>query len=199
MESKTATILSLAKGGVFRAKELAPLGIARYRLRDLTASGELKQIGRGLYMSSEAEITENQSLVEVAAKCPKAVFCLLTALRFHDLTTENPESIYMLLPKGWQRPSIPGTMLDVFRASGASYLQGVEEHVFSGVKLKITCPAKTVADCFKFRSSVGVPLAVSALREVWRKKMATPDALWQYAEMCRMTRVMRPYFEAILS
>lgn len=199
MPTASDKILSLAQGRAFRAKELAPLGIARYRLRELVEAGRLNHLGRGLYMAVDADITEHQSLVEVASRCPKAVFCLLTALRFHGLTTENPESIYLLLPKGWQRPLISHTMLDVFWASGESYSEGTEEHLVSGVSLKITSPAKTVADCFKFRSSVGLPVAVEALREVWRKKKATADELWRCAKLCRMTQVMRPYFEAILS
>jgi predicted transcriptional regulator of viral defense system len=199
MVAASDKILSLAQGRVFRAKELTPLGIARYRLRELVEAGRLTHIGRGLYMAADAEITENQSLVEVAAQCHKGVFCLLTALRFHGLTTENPESVYLLLPKGWQRPMISHTMLDVFWASGESYSEGIEEHVISGVTVKATSPAKTVADCFKFRSSIGVPVAVEALREVWQKKKATADELWRFAKICRMTQVMRPYFEAILS
>ena len=191
-------IISLAQGRVLRAKELAPLGIARYHLRDLIEAGRLNRIGRGLYMAAGAEITEHQSLVEVASRSPKAVFCLLTALRFHGLTTENPESVYLLLPKGWQRPMNSTIMLDVFWASGASYSEGIEEHTISGVTVKVTSPAKTVADCFKFRSSIGVPVGVEALREVWQKKKATSDELWRFAKICRMTQVMRPYFDAII-
>lgn len=192
-------IISLAQGRVLRAKELAPLGIARHHLRELVEAGRLNHIGRGLYMADGAEITEHQSLVEVSARCPKAVFCLLTALRFHGLTSENPESLYMLLPKGWQRPAIPKMMLDVFRASGASYSEGIEEHRISGVTVKVTSPAKTVADCFKFRSSIGVPVCVEALREVWHRKKASAHELWRFAKICRMTQVMRPYFDAVLS
>lgn len=191
-------ILSLAQDRVLRAKELAPLGIARYRLRELVEAGWLEKAGRGLYMTTDADITENQSLVEVAARCPKAVFCLLTALRFHDLTSENPQWVYVLLPKGWQRPRITRPTLDVFWASGESYSEGIQEQVINGITVKVTTPAKTVIDCFKYRSSVGIPVAVEALREVWQKRLATADELWRLAKICRMTNLMRPYFDSII-
>jgi predicted transcriptional regulator of viral defense system len=191
-------ILSLAQDRVLRAKDLAPHGIARYRLRELVEAGWLEKAGRGLYLASNADVTENQSLVEVAARCPKAVFCLLTALRFHNLTSENPECVYILLPKGRQRPRITTPTLDVFWASGESYSEGIQEQVINGVTVKVTTPAKTVIDCFKYRSSVGVPLAVEALREVWEKRLATADELWRLAKICRMTNLMRPYFDSII-
>ena len=191
-------ILSLTQDRVIRARELAPLGIARYRLRELVEAGWLEKAGRGLYMKTDADITEHQSLVEVAARCPKAVFCLLTALRFHDLTSENPQPLYILLPKGWQRPRLAKPTLDVSWASGESYSEGIHERIINGVPVKITTPAKTVIDCFKYRSSVGIPLAVEALREVWQKRLATADELWRLAKICRMTNLMRPYFDSIL-
>lgn len=192
-------IRSLAKQGVFRARDLAPVGIPRYRLKELVEGGVLRKTGRGLYMPLNADITEHHSLVQLAARCPKAVVCLLTALRFHDLTTENPEVVYVLLPKGVKRPRITNPQLDVTWASGESYSQGIEEHLMSGVTVRITSVAKTVADCFKYRNKVGIAVAAEALRDAWRKKKASAEELWQAAKVCRMTNIMRPYFDMLVT
>lgn len=192
-------IRSLAKQGVFRARDLAAVGVPRYRLKELVEGGALRKIGRGLYMPKSTDITENHSLVQLAARSPKAVVCLLTALRFHDLTTENPEVIYVLLPKGVKRPRITNPQLDITWASGESYSQGIEEHIMSGVTVKITSAAKTVADCFKYRNKVGIAVAAEALRDAWQKKKASSEGLWQAAKVCRMTNIMRPYFEMLVT
>jgi predicted transcriptional regulator of viral defense system len=149
-------------------------------------------------MRSNTELTEHHSLVEIAARCPKAVFGLVTALSFHNLTTENPETVWMFLPRNSQAPKT-NLMLDIFWASDESYAAGVETHLIEGVPVKITNPAKTVVDCFKFRNRVGIPLAVEALKDAWRQRKVTTRDLCEYAEICRMTNVMRPYFEAIIS
>lgn len=192
-------IRSLAKQGVFRARDLAAVGVPRYRLKELIEGGALRKTGRGLYMPQSADITENHSLVQLAARSPKAVVCLLTALRFHDLTTENPEVIYVLLPKGVKRPRITSPQLDITWASGESYFQGIEEHIMGGVTVKITSAAKTVADCFKYRNKVGIAVAAEALRDAWQKKKASSEELWQAAKVCRMTNIMRPYFDMLVT
>ncbi|MES2598997.1 MAG: type IV toxin-antitoxin system AbiEi family antitoxin domain-containing protein [Verrucomicrobiota bacterium] len=192
-------IRSLARRGVFRARDLAPAGIPRYQLRQWVDSGLLMKTGRGLYMTPEADITEHHSLVQLAARSPQAVVCLLSALRFHGLTTENPEVIYVLLPKGVRPPRLSVPELDVTWASGAGYTHGIQEHRISGVTVRVSSPAKTVADCFKHRSKVGVTVAAEALRDVWKKKQATADELWRAAKACRMMNVMRPYFEMMLT
>jgi len=135
----------------------------------------------------------------VAVRSPKAVICLLSALRFHELTTENPSDVYVLLPVGIQRPRITNPRLEVFWSSPAAYGAGIEEHMISGVKVKITNPAKTVVDCFKYRSKVGINVAVEALRDAWQKKKANATELWKIAKICRMTNVMRPYLESVVS
>ena len=190
-------IRSIAKKGVFRARDLAPVGVPRYRLGELVESGALRRTGRGVYMSQGADITEHHSLIQVAARSPKAVVCLLTALRFHDLTTENPEVVYVLLPKGMKRPRISSPQLDVTWASGDGYSHGIEEHRMSGVTIRVTSPAKTVADCFKYRAKVGIAVAAEALRDAWQKKKASAEELWQAAKVCRMTNIMRPYFDML--
>ena len=112
---------------------------------------------------------------------------------------ENPEVIYVLLPKGVKRPRITNPQLDITWASGESYFQGIEEHIMGGVKVKITSAAKTVADCFKYREKVGIAVAAEALRDAWQKKKASSEELWQAAKVCRMTNIMRPYFDMLVT
>lgn len=150
-------------------------------------------------MALDADVTEHHSLVQVAAKSPKAVVCLLSALRFHGLTTENPEVVYVLLPKGVKEPRNVSLQLDVTRATGDGYSFGIEEHFIEGVKVRVSSPAKTVADCFKYRNKVGSAVAVEALRDAWKKKKASSDELWQAAKACRMMNIMRPYFEMMVT
>jgi predicted transcriptional regulator of viral defense system len=125
------------------------------------------------------------------------VFCLLSALRFHDLTTQSPHDVWIAIgPKAW-RPRVDGPKIRVFRFSGAALTEGVETHTIEGVTVKVYGVAKTVADCFKFRNKVGLDVALEALRESWRERRASMDDLWLYAKVCRVSNVMRPYLEGL--
>lgn len=192
-------VLALARKRIVRPKELEARGLSRIQLRELVDQGLLQKTQRGLYTAKNFAFDEHVSLAEVAARSPKAVVCLLTALRFHELTTENPADVYVMLPVGTQRPRITNPRLDVSWASPLAYASGIEEHVICGVKVKITSPAKTVVDCFKYRSKVGINVAVEALRDAWHKRLVTTDELWRLAKINRMTNVMRPYFESIIA
>lgn len=192
-------VLALARKRIVRPKELEARGLSRIQLRELVDQGLLQKTQRGLYTAKNFAFETHASLAEVAARSPKAVVCLLTALRFHELTTENPADVYVMLPVGTQRPRITNPRLDVSWASPLAYASGIEEHVICGVKVKITSPAKTVVDCFKYRSKVGINVAVEALRDAWHKRLVTTDELWRLATINRMTNVMRPYFESIIA
>jgi len=189
--------IALARKRLLRSRELEARGISRVQLRQLVNQGRLRKTQRGLYTASNAPLHEHESLAEVAARSPKAVICLLSALRFHELTTENPSDVYVLLPAGTQRPHLSNPRLAVFWAAPPAYAAGIEEHRISGVPVKITSAAKTVVDCFKYRNKIGINVAVEALREAWQQKKATADELWKFAKLCRMTNVMRPYFDSI--
>lgn len=199
VEQAKREVLSLARRRLVRSRELEARGLSRVQLRKLVDQGLLQNTHRGLYTTSDAPIDAHVSLAEVAARSPKAVICLLSALRFHELTTENPSDVYVMLPVGTQRPRITNPRLEVFWASPVAYGAGIEEHKISGVKVKITSPTKTVVDCFKYRSKVGVNVAVEALRDAWHKKKATADEIWKLAKLCRMNNVMRPYLESVIS
>lgn len=167
-------------------------------LSRLVESGELVKVGRGLYALPTNEFNEHQSLLETARLVPKGVVCLLSALRFHDLTTQNPFEVWLAIEGESRMPTVEHLPLRVFRFSGPAFAEGIETHEIEGLTLKVYSPAKTVADCFKYRNKIGLDVAIEALRDCWRKKKATMDDLWHFAKVCRMANVMRPYLESLV-
>jgi predicted transcriptional regulator of viral defense system len=140
---------------------------------------------------------EHYSLAEAAKKVPKGVICLLSALNFHNLTTEIPFEVWMTIDvKAWM-PKSDAIPLRIVRFSKEALTAGIEEHIVEGVKVRIYNPAKTVADCFKFRNKIGLDTALESLRECWRQKRCTIDQIWKYAGICRVANVMRPYLDSL--
>jgi predicted transcriptional regulator of viral defense system len=194
--TKVAKVLSLARqAGVIRARDLEPYGIPRAYLARLTETGKLQRLGRGLYMLADSTITTNHSLAEAAKLVPHGIICLLSALRFHGVTTQTPFEVWMAIDNKARAPSAKATPLRIVRFSGDALRAGVETHTIDGVPTKIYCLAKTIADCFKYRNKIGLDVAVEALRESWRARKCTMDELWRYAAICRVTAVMCPYLE----
>jgi predicted transcriptional regulator of viral defense system len=187
--------------GVLHARDLKAQGIPREYLWQLQQRGLLERAGWGIYRQPNWAVTENHSLVEAAQRVPRGVICLLSALRFHDLTTQAPFEVWVAIDRKAHRPnSIRDdhmTPLNIVRFSGEALTKGVEEHTIEGVTVKIYSPAKTVVDCFKYRNKIGIDVAVEALRDCWQKRRASADELWRYAKICRVANVMRPYMEAI--
>jgi predicted transcriptional regulator of viral defense system len=181
-----------------RTHELLGKGVhprTLYRLRD---AGALRQLQRGLYVPADtADPTEHHDLVKVASRSEKAVVCLLSALSFHGLTTQAPREVWIAIPGRAWRPRSENPPVRVFTFSVPSYGAGVETHDLEGVPVRVYSPAKTVADCFKFRSKVGKDVAIEALRETWRQRRATMDELWRFAQVCRVANVIRPYLESL--
>jgi predicted transcriptional regulator of viral defense system len=196
--SRKEQVLTLARRkGVLRPRDLDAPGIPREHLRRLHSEGLLLRPGRGLYVPADARPTENQSLVEACKRVPQGVVCLLSALQFHELTTQAPFEVWMAVAaKAWA-PRVNYPPLRIVRFSGAALTSGVEEHCIGGVPVKVYSPAKTVADCFKYRNKIGLDAALEALRDCWRRRKATMDELWKAASVCRMTNVMRPYLESL--
>jgi len=191
-------LLDLAqRRGILRPRDLEPHGLSRETLRRLTAAGELKRRGRGLYVAAGAALSEHEMLAAASARVPHAVVCLLSALRFHELTTQNPAEVWLAIDRKARAPAQRELPLRIVRFSGKARLKGIEEHEIDGVKIRIYNPAKTVADCFKYRRKIGTDVALEALRDCWRTKRCTMDELWRYAAVCRVTNVMRPYLEAV--
>jgi predicted transcriptional regulator of viral defense system len=185
------------KTGAVRSRDLEARGIPRVYLTRLVRRGRLERVGRGLYRLSDAHATEHRSLAEAAKRVPHGVVCLLSALRFHGLTTQIPFQVWMAIHhKAWA-PRADGPPLRVIRMSGAALESGVETHRIDGVEVRVFSPAKTVADCFKFRSKVGLDVALEALRDYRRAHPAGMGELWRYARTDRVSRVIRPYLEAL--
>jgi predicted transcriptional regulator of viral defense system len=183
--------------GAVRPRDVEAIGIPRKYLSRLVERGQVERVGRGLYMAADAEWGPHHALAEVASRVPQGVICLLSALRFHELTSELPREVWMAVDvKAWP-PHIAPLPLRLVRFSGAALTAGVEAHVVEGVPVRITSAAKTVVDCFKYRNKIGVDVAVEALRDCRRKRACAGDELRRYAAICRMTNVMRPYLEAV--
>jgi len=186
--------------GIARGRDFDAAGVPRVYLQRLRDEGVLEQVGRGLYKLAGSEVASATSLAEAVRIQPKGVIGLLSALQFHNLTTQTPHAVWMLLgPKDWA-PTNPSVSLKIVRASGDALTAGVETHKIDGVPVPITSPAKTVADCFKHRNKIGLDVAIEALRDLIksRKGRAGLNELWRYAEIDRVQTVMRPYIEAMV-
>lgn len=198
MDTTAERLIDLARSqGLIRPCDLAPLGIPRVSLTRAVRRGQLERVGRGLYGLPGREVSAHGSLAEVARRVPKGVVCLLSALRFHDLTTQAPFEVWLAIENKALAPKLDFPPLRVVRFSGAALTEGVEEHVVDGVTIRVTGVAKTVADCFKYRNKIGLDVALEALREAWHEKRMTSDDIWRYAKICRVANVMRPYLDSL--
>lgn len=195
IESRLRAILQGVS--LIRTRDLETQGLSRNQIQRMAERGLLEKVGRGLYRNPEANLSERADLVQAARRVPGGVLCLLSALRFHGLTTQNPFEVWMAVgSKAWRpRPAHPP--LRLLYLNPASLREGVEEHVVDGERIKVFSAARTVVDCFRFRSKVGTDTAVEALRDYRRRHPKALDAVWRQAERARMTRVMTPYLEAL--
>jgi predicted transcriptional regulator of viral defense system len=194
----TQRILDLVgQKGLLRASDLDAIDAPRVVLTRLTAAGQLEKVERGLYRLPDAQVSEFESLATIATKVPQAVFCLLTALQFHELTTQLPRQLWIAMPRGSHPPRIDYPPLKMVQFTGEAYTAGVEEVVRDGFKLRVYGVAKTVADCFKHRNKIGLDVALEALKDARSRHKASVDDIWRYAKVCRVANVMRPYLESI--
>lgn len=187
----------LSKEGIARSRDLEAAGISRTQVRRLLAQGVLERLGRGLYRDPGAPVTGNADLIQAARQVPSAVVCLLSALRFHGMTTQNPFEVWLALPRGAWRPRRSHPPMRFVFVSGSSYEVGIEEHRLGGTRVRVFSAAKTVADCFKFRNKLGTDVAAEALRAFREAHPRQMEELWRCAEADRVQRVMRPYLEAL--
>jgi predicted transcriptional regulator of viral defense system len=193
-----ATVTELGRQrGLLRASDFASRGVSRVAVQRLCERGVLRQLERGLYSLADAEITEHHTLAETARRVPSGVICLLSALRFHEMTTQNPFEVWLALDRKARKPKADGLPLQIVRFSGKALTFGVEEHVIEGVPVRMTSPAKAVVDCFKYRNKIGVDVAVEALASYRRERRGTIDELLRAATVDRVARVIRPYVEAM--
>jgi len=196
-EKQNQILLIAQKKGIIRARDLDAYDIPREHLRRLVRKGKLIQIGRGWYINPGSEISENRSLVEVSLKIPNGTICLLSALRYHGLTTQNPHKVWIAIDPKARKPVLQNFPIHIVRFSGDALVRGVENRVIEGKNIKLYNPGKTVADCFKYRNKIGTDVAVEALKECLNQNKSNMDAIWDYAKVCRVRNVMMPYLESI--
>lgn len=194
-----ARLLALARRrGVITARDAARAGIHSQQLTRLVSDGALQRITRGHYRLATRPITENHALAVVARAVPRGVICLLSALGFHEIGTQLPSDVWVAIERGARQPALQDPPLRVVRFTGAAFSEGIETHRVEGETVRIFSVAKTLADLFKHRSNVGLDVALEALREAWRERKFTMEALDRAARVCRVERVMRPYVEAVV-
>lgn len=182
--------------GIARTRDLEAEGISRLLLARLVADGLAERQARGIYVAADHRPTAEHTLAQVAKRVPDGVFCLLTALRLHDLTTQHAPEVWIALPEKARRPRLDYPRLRIARFSGDARTEGIEERRAEGVTLRVYSAAKTVADCFKYRNKIGVDVALEALRDFTRKHRGGATELTRFARICRVTRVMQPYLDA---
>ncbi|MCB9897561.1 MAG: AbiEi antitoxin N-terminal domain-containing protein [Planctomycetes bacterium] len=198
MSTSAESVLALLRRqGVVRPRDLVERGISRKILERLVERGLVVRVGRGLYSLAEDEPDENRRLAEAARRVPQGVVCLLSALAAHDLTTQQPYEVWMAIASSARQPVGEHPPLRIVRMSGDALSTGLETVVVDGTDVRVFGVAKTVADCFKFRSKVGLDVALEALRQVLEERRASIDELLAMAAVCRVTRVMQPYVEAL--
>lgn len=191
------TVLRLAQQrGLLRARDLTQDQIPRATLGRLVEAGQLVKVSRGVYALPNSQKSEHQQLAEIAIRVPNGIFCLLTALGFHCLTTQLPSELWLAIPNKARAPRIKYPPLRLVRFSGSSRSEGIETHTIDGVEIRVYSVAKTVVDCFRYRNKVGLGIAIEALRECLRERRATVDELWQFATLSRVENVMRPYLDS---
>lgn len=190
-------ILSLGKKkGVVRAADLEDIGASRTMLPYLAEKGLLRRIARGTYVLSDY-VPEQETFIGITAAVPHGVICLLSALQFHEITTQMPHEAWVAIERGKHVPRNPGLNLRIVKFSGKAFSQGIEEYPIHGITIRVYSPAKTVVDCFKFRNRLGADIAREALHDVIKQKKATRDEIWYYSKCCRMSRVVKPYLEML--
>tara|TARA_R110002111_G_scaffold185031_3_gene250885 strand:+ start:343 stop:963 length:621 start_codon:yes stop_codon:yes gene_type:complete len=185
-------------GGILRTRDALQAGIHPRTLYALRDSGQIEQLSRGLFRLAEETPLGNPDLVTVAHRISEGVICLISALAWHELTTQIPHAVYVAIPRGMEAPRIDYPPVQHFWFSQQAFVSGIEAQQVDGVPIRIYCREKTIADCFKFRNRLGLDTVLEALKLYCQQKSIDTAALLHYADICRVRRVMTPYLEAIL-
>ena len=204
MEKRTDAkrVLDLAaQRGLIRTRDVEAQGLHRQVLTRLVRTDQLERVARGRYRlpDPDYELTEYHGLVLASVAAPSGVICLLSALQFHVIGTQLPRQVWIALDRRARKPVVDYPPLRVVRFSGEALTAGIEEHILEGQTVRVYNVAKTLADCFKYRNKIGLDVALEALREAWRDRRFTMDAMERYAHICRVSNVMRPYLEALVA
>ena len=182
---------------IIRPRDLDAIDVPRTILSRLVDRGDLVRQARGVYRVADHQPTRHTDMVTICTKVPNAIVCLISALEFHELTTQIPHAVWIMINKAGHKPKIDIPSIRVVRASGQSLTTGVTAHHIEGIVVRMTTPAKTVVDCFKYRTHVGLDVAIEALRDCLKQRKATPSDLFEMAKVDRVARIIRPYIEAL--
>jgi predicted transcriptional regulator of viral defense system len=185
-------------GGVLRMGEALKANIHRRMLYSMLEAGVIEKLGRGLYRLADLPPLGNPDLVSVSLKIPNGVICLISALAYHEITTQIPHEVYVALERGTEPPRLGHPPIRAFWFSGQAFTLGVQSHKIDGVPVRIYSPEKTIADCFKYRNKIGLDTAIEGLKLYREKKRFKPEDLMEFARVCRVEKIIRPYLEALL-
>jgi predicted transcriptional regulator of viral defense system len=180
-----------------RAADLEALGYTRFQIPALLRRGELSRMSRGLYYWTSAPLSSHSTIASVGKLVPNGIICLLTALRYHEIGTQNPGSVWIALPSNYRAPKLSDISIRAVHFGKLFRTIGVINVEIDGVSVWMTSPARTIVDCFRFRNKIGLDVAIEALEEGVRKKVFSSDELVKIAQKCRIYAVMKPYMEAI--
>jgi predicted transcriptional regulator of viral defense system len=194
----TSTDLQRAGVGVFfRPRDVVPLGLTYYQLQRMVTEGRVERVGLGLYRLAEVEATEMETIAMVASAVPHAIVCLLSALRIHEIGTQSPHQVWLAIDRKARIPRRLPAKVRIVRFSGAMLTYGVVTESMQGVRVRLTNPARTVVDCFRYRNKIGLDVAMEALRDAVRSRKAMVSEIDRAAEVCRIRTVIGPYLEAL--
>jgi predicted transcriptional regulator of viral defense system len=185
--------------GIFRPQDLEEFGVSVDQLRAWVRRGDAERIGRGLYRHRDAELTEQDTIVRVCTRVPRAIVCLLTALHLHGIGTQLPREVWIALDRKARKPKLDDLPARIVRFSGPMLTYAVETRNIQGIQVRVTSPARTIVDCFRYRKRIGLDVALEALRDGLRSKQVTIEKLRRAAEVCRIQTVIRPYLESVAS
>lgn len=194
---KAATDVFRKGGGVLRMSEAVKAGVSRKTLYAMRDEGLLEQLSRGVYRLASLPGLAAPDLIAVATRIPSGVICLISALAFHELTTQVPHAVDIAIARGRETPRVDYPPVNVYWFSGKAFTEGIETPRIDGRRIRIYSAAKSVADAFKYRNKIGMEVALEALRSWRRRRNAKTEQLLEYARVCRVERTIRPYLEAL--
>jgi predicted transcriptional regulator of viral defense system len=194
------TSSDLQRGGIgafFRPRDVVRLGLTHYQIQRMVAEGRVERVGSGLYRLADVEATEMETVAMVASAVPRAIVCLLSALRVHEIGTQAPQQVWLAIDRKARKPTRLPAKTSIVRFSGQMLTYGVITQSMQGVNVRLTNPARTVVDCFRYRNKIGLDVAMEALRDAVRSRKAMVSEIDRAAEVCRVRTVIRPYLEAL--
>jgi predicted transcriptional regulator of viral defense system len=184
--------------GVLKTSEALSAGIHPRTLYEMERIGIIEKLTRGLYRLTDMPPLGNPDLLSVGLKVPSGVICLISALAYHEITTQIPHEVYLALNRGAEPPRLDYPPIRIFWFTGEAFAQGIGEYRMDGVQVRVYIPEKTIADCFKYRNKIGLDTALEALELYRERKRFRVKDLMKFARVCRVEKIMRPYLEALL-